>query len=394
MNSVQQVATANPRIPPLPPMQPTILHLIPSLKPSGNAHELRALLNEAAFVESKVPSWVFSYNKTDAPMEEWLKEVRNPYVRGVQKNTHFPGETEVRTIFEVLKNGIRPTTVHIWDESLMATGVGIARWTGAKTVATFRHADPWREPPHAAWFAQIDHLVANQLGVRRFYESRGRRGHWEVIPDVLDTWELPSEEKHARIRKELLEALGLPDDVQLVGCIGPDRPWKRWRWAIWSIDSIVRIHPKVHLLFLDNSPKISRSRLELETFTRQYEREKIVHFLPEKWTTGVKTRDVISQLELVWQPNSTPGSGLGLLEAAWCGVPVIAAEVEGLAETLPECGAQFVPPFGETIALASAAHRVLLQGPNGLKGAATEKVTLSSLSYLTGISLTYQRFWI
>ena len=257
-----------------------------------------------------------------------------------------------------LAQKLHPTVVHIWGEHALVEGLAAARCVGARAIVTLRHFDPWKAPD-VRHLAMAGHVVVNQPGLKSAFAERGcDTQNWQVIPDGVEPFSPQCETS----RVELLTRYALPENARLVFCVGPVRPWKRWKWAIWSIDSIVRLYPDVRLVFIGDGNRedlLAPQRALLERFTHQYQRAEIVHFLGN--LPHEEVRRLLPLGTLFWSPQSVPGSGLAMLEAMAAGVPVVTTATPEIDWIAPSEICEHVPVMGETIGIAAASHRFLSQ---------------------------------
>lgn len=315
------------------------LHLMERLEPGGNAGRMGFLWNEDACVVS------FS------PISEIM---RKRFPAAVEMIRRFPKDPFVCGRLLRLCQEWKPDVIHVWNVQTMEMGIRCAGVCGAKTIATLRHIDPWRKPPRK-FFPKMDFLVTHLSAIRQHYESAGCHGNWHIIPDGVEDWGV-SVRENPLFRVE--NPVDYPEKPLWVACVGPEKVWKRWKWAIWSIDSIVRLYPNARLWFLGDQHEkniLDPAFLRLQTFARQYERAEIVKF--EGMAENL--REILPQCSLFWSPQSVPGGGMAILEAMAAGVPVVTTRTEGIYELVPEELAEFVPVKGETLAIAAASHRIL-----------------------------------
>ncbi len=372
-----------------------IVHLIPNLSPSGDAAQLRALVRIAKVGRMEVPRegemHIFSFSPVDEDVRKELESENSRFMVWVHElRARFAPEVYWKVFWKIRELRLRPRVVHVWGEALLRAGLHLAKRFHARSIATLRHADPWFFAEDPGLFARFDALTVNSNGVKNAWEGRGIWGNWHLLPDFLDadflnagssarnggenfktveifktaeTSEPAGGAKTASaLREELLAGLGIPSDAVLAACAGPVAPWKRWQWAVWSIDSIVRVCPQMHLLFFDPeledrrarslSSQTERERRSIAKFTLQYEREAIVHFVPFRQ----ELQQLLPALNYFWAPHSVSGAGLAMLEAARAGVPVIASETESLGELFPQGACASVPTHHETTAMAAATY--------------------------------------
>lgn len=370
-----------------------ILHLISSLEPSGDSARLRTLLKASLTSESDEEACVFTLAPISANSRKKTEGgVPSERLRLREIPSHFNPELFWQSLRMLRKLRFRPDVIHVWSSAWLRPGFHLAKWLKAKSVATLRHADP-NQLPFSPILSRFDHLITNSSGIRTAYESRGIHGRWTLIPDVLPPEAarlfLPNSENRPSVpnpsvpsiptpsstlsnssptqpRTGLRQELHLPDESVLAACVGPIAEWKRWQWAVWSIDSIVRVHPEMHLLFFDpglenrrerslNSAQ-ERERRSVAAFAHQYEREAIIHFLPFR----EDFYELLPQLDFFWSPQSVPGAGLALLEAAAAGIPILSPQLGGMTELLPSDACAWLPE-NQTTALASETHRLCVQ---------------------------------
>lgn len=349
-----------------------ILYIIPSLTTSGETHQLLTLAGRMRLRAAEVH--VCSLGAVAPAVKRKLAEM------GVFLHT-----SPLRAGFTLGDRGLQkivaqaaPDVIHCWETPAFLSRRVTARvrkiaGRGVKIVSTIRRMDPFQDwrGIQPTGLAEADALVANNPAVRTFYEKLGVTGNWHTVADGVEPEDfplLPPEERIAQ-RQELLKTLRLPESAMMVGCVGPIRPEKRWKWAVWSIDSIVRIYPQSHLLLAGNDADILRRTLiaadgnngrvfpqrgRLETFARQYERSEIVHFLGDR-----DVAEIMPHLGLLWVPQSIFGSSVSIIQGMLSGVPIIATETEGIHAILPPGCASFVPAYGETLQIASCSSRLL-----------------------------------
>lgn len=331
-------------------------HLIPSLHPCGNTAQLR--VRARSLGRDGTESHIFTFQPV-------LPEVRQSF-EGIAQihelNVHFPLEPFWRILLTARKLRLKPREVQVWGTELLAPGLHLAQYYNVCSSAVLRHQDAFgRRLPILRLFSRVE---ANSTALRDAAIEAGNRGNWQVIHDVLEAPSETGPKTTSKTRAEFLEEVGAPEDALLVACVGPISTWKRWQWAIWSIDSIVRVHPKMRLLLFDPdlenlparrlNPLVERERHNVADFISQYERESIVRFLPFR----KDFREILPFFNVLWIPQTTPGSGLTALEAAAVGVPIVAHRAALDSELFPDGKFTALPEFPETISLASATHNL------------------------------------
>lgn len=342
-----------------------IIHLISNLNPNGNTSQLFARLKAD---EMREECHIFTFSPI-LP-EFWVEiqiELLPPNVQIHELRTHFPTETFwlLRRRFRQLH--LHPKVIHVWDEMLLRPGLHLAQLFHARTIATLRHWSPTLRFQKGI-LRRYTHLLTNSSQLHRKMEEEGCRGNWNIIYDILSEISKTPENTAISPSRETFRAeLGLPSESILAVCVGPVAEWKRWQWAVWTIDSIVRVHPEMHLLFLDpdleNTQLRHLARLQEQerravgAFVKQYERETLVHFLPYRrdW------RQILPWVDYFWNMQTQPGGGVAMLEAATAGTPIISSRAGVMEEYFPENSVTLLSDSPETTELASKTHCLMME---------------------------------
>ena len=141
---------------------------------------------------------------------------------------------------------------------------------------------------------------------------------------------------------------------RLILGVGPLRPHKGFRDAVWALDVLHYLYEDLRLVLVGDGP----DRPRLEQFARTAQVERRVIFTgrlpdPAPW---------LHASEVAWVPSRTGGGVGAALEAMAAGRPVIAARLPALAEIVVEGVGRLVPP-GDKTELARQT-RFLLNDPD------------------------------
>ncbi|MBA3947184.1 MAG: glycosyltransferase family 4 protein [Herpetosiphonaceae bacterium] len=143
-----------------------------------------------------------------------------------------------------------------------------------------------------------------------------------LVPNGVDTkLFMPREDRAAR-----RAALGLPQDVQLVGFVGRLAPEKGPDNFIRAAATLHHARPDVHFAVVGDGA-MDRQLREMVANTGLHE---YVHFL------GLRedTRELYPAFDVLAHTSRSEGMPLVLLEAMACGLPVVALGVGGVAEVV------------------------------------------------------------
>jgi glycosyltransferase involved in cell wall biosynthesis len=151
--------------------------------------------------------------------------------------------------------------------------------------------------------------------------------------------------------------LGIPPDMQVIGHVARLTPWKGQHHLIEALAQIVPIYPNAHLLLVgsalfDNGAYENKLRGIVQSLG-----------LESKVTFAGYRKDiprVLSAMDVFVYPSLEKDTApLSLLSALAAGLPVVAFNVEGVREVLPDPGQALLVPVGDSKQLAAAVARVL-----------------------------------
>lgn len=131
--------------------------------------------------------------------------------------------------------------------------------------------------------------------------------------------------------------------------------WDKGVQAFVDAARIVRARlPAARFVLVGDSDDASFMAVPRETL-RQWQAEGVV----EWWGHAERMHEVLPRAQIVVLPSRREGLPKVLLEAAACGVPMIAADVPGCREVVRPGVTGLLVPFGDHDALAKAVHELL-----------------------------------
>lgn len=182
-------------------------------------------------------------------------------------------------------------------------------------------------------------LTGSQLIALRDGHHIGRRRHWHVLPVPV----APVARCAAAWQRDL------PSGVPVIGFLGRLTAVKDLDLWLATVEALRRLRPVQGLVCGDGQ---ERARLEQAARARG---------LPVRFTGTVPAGEALAAMDVLLVTSRNEGLPLVAVEAASCGVPVVAPPVGGLAELI-RWGA--VEGAARTVdALASACLRLLSPGP-------------------------------
>lgn len=157
----------------------------------------------------------------------------------------------------------------------------------------------------------------------------------------------PDPTASARVRREL----GIPDNAPVAGIVAALRPEKNHQMLLRVAAELRPRHPRLRWLIVGDGPE----RSMLRSVTSRLGLADRVHFLG----TRHDTPRLLPALDLFVLGSLNEASPVSILEAAACGLPVVATDVGSVAETVADGVTGYLVPARDDSAMAGAIERLL-----------------------------------
>lgn len=260
---------------------------------------------------------------------------------------------------------------------------GLAGRLGRRPVLLTRRVDN-PEPARLApvKYALFDHVVAISRGIVGVLESAGvAPERISCVPSAVDT----DLYRPQRDRAWLTAAVGIPPQQPLIGMVAQLIPRKGHRHLLAALPAVFARHPAAQVVLLGRGPL--QGTLQAAIDARGWRGR--VHLLG--------FRDDLPRLlpclDLLVHPAEREGLGVSLLQAAACGVPIVASAAGGMPEAVRDNGL-LVPP-ADVPALAHAITRLLddpaRRARMGVAGRRLMEQAFSVAAMVAGNVAVYQR---
>lgn len=142
-----------------------------------------------------------------------------------------------------------------------------------------------------------------------------------------------------------------PSERPGIAVVGSLSPVKRPELAVRAFEGFRRSFPGARLVFTGDGP----IRPELEKMCKGSETVGAVTFAGNR--AGVA--GILEECDLLWHPSRSEGFGLAVAEAMATGLPVVAADVEGVRELVVPEETGLLVPFEKSTAVAEASAAIL-----------------------------------
>jgi glycosyltransferase involved in cell wall biosynthesis len=199
-------------------------------------------------------------------------------------------------------------------------------------------------------------LIFEADATRRLFEPFARQGKLLTIPYGLDIAELDAERAQLD-RSRARRASGVPEDAELVVCIGTVEPRKAQVSLTEAFERVAGGHGHAHLAIVggrkDEETRLLREYIEASPF-----RERI-HLIPI--TPDVD--DWYGMSDLLVCASDVESLPRTVLEAMAWELPVLATAVYGLPELIDDGETGWLCPPRDVDALADGLERALATGP-------------------------------
>jgi glycosyltransferase involved in cell wall biosynthesis len=262
----------------------------------------------------------------------------------------------------------QPDLVHLHSRrGVDLWGALAARRAGVPVVLS-RRVDNREPAPWARWkYRRVDRVVAISEGIRRVLLDEGvPADHVVCVRSAVDTQAYaPDARRDAGERAWFRTEFGLIEGGAALGMAAQFIERKGHRTAIDALPAVLAEHRATRLLLFGQGPLVEPIRQRVASVGLQSR----VHF------AGFRNdlARVLPQLDLLLHPAEAEGLGVALLQAAACGVPIVAGRAGGL-------NGELIEP-GDAAALARQVCTLLADAPRrAAYGQAGRALVLSEFS--------------
>jgi len=246
---------------------------------------------------------------------------------------------------------------------------------GVPVLITHEHSTFTVENRYRRWIEsglmrRTHKMIAVSENLRRRLVSEGR-----LAPDAVMTihngLRLHSSRLNETRREQLRQELGLQKFAHLIGTVGRFEPRKNYPLLIAAMTMVLQRHPDTALLMIGAGPEEEKLRQQARDAGIN---EKVIF-------TGYRSdiADLLGVMSTFCLSSTTEGISMAILEALLGGVPVVATQVGGNPEIIPDREYGVLVPSGDATALAAALSETLANREAALQMAARGQARVREL---------------
>lgn len=261
-----------------------------------------------------------------------------------------------------LQDAVRDADPALLHANSLAMGRLTGRVAGRLSIPTSSHLRDILKLSSAATadLNRNQRLIAVSQATRDFHTARGMDVHRVVvIRNGLNLVQFQPRPARGWLRREL----GLPEGVVLLATIGQIGLRKGQNILAAAAPEIVSSIPDAHFLMIGERSSIKAESIEYEESIRHsfdaHDLSSHLHCLGRRDDIP----NLLTEIDLIVHPANQEPFGRVLLEAAACGIPVVATDVGGTSEIVVDgVTGRLVPPQNPH-ALAAAVTGLLVNVP-------------------------------
>ena len=188
-----------------------------------------------------------------------------------------------------------------------------------------RAAKQYTQHQVVRFFNQCTLVIAPSRWTYNLMRKMGVKTQCEVLPSPTEL--LPSTLRTSEHRRRVRADLNIPVDATIVAFSGRIAKEKNLELLFGAFRVFLRRYQQAHLILIGDGP-------DRAYYAHYHEMHRIpnVHFLGAKRPEAVKP--IIAAADMYVFPSLTDTQGLSLIEALACGVPAVAIEGTGAAESI------------------------------------------------------------
>ncbi len=226
--------------------------------------------------------------------------------------------------------------------------------------STFTVENRFRRGIEAVLMRRTHKMIAVSENLRSRLVSEGGFAPGAVLT-IHNGLRLHESAWRAARREQLRQELGLKKFAHVIGTVGRFEPRKNYPLLMAAMQMVLQRHPNTALLMIGAGPEEEKLRQQARNAGMN---EQVIF-------TGYRSdiADLLGVMSTFCLSSTTEGISMAILEALLAGVPVVATQVGGNPEIIPDRTFGILVPSGDATALAEALNETLSNRDDALKAA-------------------------
>jgi glycosyltransferase involved in cell wall biosynthesis len=292
------------------------------------------------------------------PIGSAIAQAARPHAARVHEVDMRRGDLDAGLTFRLrsLIDQERPELVHLHSRRGSELWGGLAaRWSGVPAVLSRRVDNT--EP---RWWMSLryrlyDHVIAISHGIRQVLLDGGLQADQvSCVHSAVDTEQYrPGRAGLPWLRAEF----GLADDELTIAMAAQFIARKGHATLLAAMPAVLAAHPRTRLLLFGQGPRHEVVREEVE----------VMNLADRVVFAGFRNdlHRILPCIDVMAHPAEKEGLGVSLLQAAACGVPIVAARAGGIPEIVrPGLNGELIEPHGSA---ELSGHLIRLLGDSALR---------------------------
>ena len=243
------------------------------------------------------------------------------------------GDLDVLFIFRLLRiiRAEQPDVVHLHSrrgaDLLGGIAARLARTSCGCRILLTRRVDN----PEPRWWVGLkyrlyDHVITISEGIRRVLLDEGLpEDKVSCVHSAVDQQRFGGRCE----RSWMLNEFGLPEDARCIAMVAQFIERKGHRYLLQAVPAIVDKYPDVRFLLFGQGPLLAQIRTWIETSPALSSNVILCGFRPD-------LERILPCIDILVHPAEMEGLGVSLLQAAACGVAIVATRAGGMPEIVDD----------------------------------------------------------
>lgn len=252
---------------------------------------------------------------------------------------------------------VRPDVIQLHSRRGSDIWGGLAARLEGVPVVLCRRVDN----PEARWAVRLkyrlyDEVIAISEGIRQVLLSEGLApGKVHCVLDAVDIEQYSPDTSHLDWFRQ---TFAIADDEHTIGMVAQFIPRKGHATLLAALPQVIAAHPKVKVLLFGQGPQ--RDAIQHQVLANPVLSQ---HIRLPGFSKDVAK--ILPCLDILAHPAHMEGLGVSLLQAAACGVPIVAGRAGGIPEVVDDQKTGFLFTPGDHDALAR--HLIQLLASSDLR---------------------------